>query len=633
MTNIYNAIQNLYHMDKETWQEVLSEMYTLVNNTSLKFDTFEQKFLLHLGNEVTKELKKMYDDGRLGDLINDVLLKDINTKVDNNYTTLDNKIDTVNSELNSQLDTIVINNSKYNIDNKGNNDTSQQLVNANADNYLTLSKGAYRISKDTTLGKIKLLNGAYFIIDENVTLTLENNETELNQLCFKGKGTVIIKNNRYSLAWYEGKSANEKWDFMRKGFSQGVNKYVKITQPSINDLGATINIDGGVSWKIDNSFKFNDNENCLIFDSEARFIVTSEIDDAFIFSTINKSEEITFPNGLWLEGGVERLTPLCNNGIRICGGARIKFNSATRLKTFKENCLLIDNYYFGNDEIQFDFLEVTGYGKNGVYLIGNNKGNVNTYINYLFSNGALLNAENLVKIEGKIRSLTINKINENTALSVGYNDIINSIIAIESNVNGNPQNLTINDIYAHNTTKPLIKSYNNGGSIKNNNIYVNSVYSNNSQILIDLSYTINSKIDCIQEKENSININSDCQNISLNTNISNVIGSCPLLKINNKICGKYVINSNSVITLDVLPLTTKCDLCCVEDQEGSSSLILRNGGAIVPIYKGTNVVNTTGKLSGTSGTDLKINLSYFGGKLYIENRTSSSRTIYVFIEN
>lgn len=105
MTNIYNAIQNLYHMDKETWQEVLSEMYTLVNNTSLKFDTFEQKFLLHLGNEVTKELKKMYNDGRLGDLINDVLLKDINTKVDNNYTTLDNKIDTVNSELNSQLNT------------------------------------------------------------------------------------------------------------------------------------------------------------------------------------------------------------------------------------------------------------------------------------------------------------------------------------------------------------------------------------------------------------------------------------------------------------------------------------------------------------------------------------------------
>ena len=94
MTNIYNAIQNLYNMDKTTWQEVLSEMYTLVNNTSLKFDTFEQKFLLHLGNEVTKELKKMYDDGSLGSLINDVLLQDINEKVDSFKTEVSEHLDT-----------------------------------------------------------------------------------------------------------------------------------------------------------------------------------------------------------------------------------------------------------------------------------------------------------------------------------------------------------------------------------------------------------------------------------------------------------------------------------------------------------------------------------------------------------
>lgn len=102
MTNIYNAIQNLYNMDKETWQEVLSEMYTLVNNTSLKFDTFEQKFLLHLGNEVTKELKKMYANGSLASLINDVLLQDINEKVD-----------TFKTEVNEQLDNITNNNKLY----------------------------------------------------------------------------------------------------------------------------------------------------------------------------------------------------------------------------------------------------------------------------------------------------------------------------------------------------------------------------------------------------------------------------------------------------------------------------------------------------------------------------------------
>ena len=79
MSNIYNAIQNLYNMDKTTWQEVLAELYNLVSNVENKFDLFENKFGPLLGKEVTKELKKMYNDGSLSTLINDKLLKDINT--------------------------------------------------------------------------------------------------------------------------------------------------------------------------------------------------------------------------------------------------------------------------------------------------------------------------------------------------------------------------------------------------------------------------------------------------------------------------------------------------------------------------------------------------------------------------
>ena len=82
MDNIYNAIQNLYNMDKTTWQEVLAELYNLVSKIDNKFDLFELKFGSLLGEQVTRELKKMYDDGSLASLINDKLLKDINSKVD-----------------------------------------------------------------------------------------------------------------------------------------------------------------------------------------------------------------------------------------------------------------------------------------------------------------------------------------------------------------------------------------------------------------------------------------------------------------------------------------------------------------------------------------------------------------------
>ena len=98
MDNIYNAIQNVYNMDKTTWQEVLAELYNLVANVENKFDLFELKFGSLLGEQVTRELKKMYDDGSLASLINDVLLQDINEKVD-----------TFKTEVSSQLDIITKN--------------------------------------------------------------------------------------------------------------------------------------------------------------------------------------------------------------------------------------------------------------------------------------------------------------------------------------------------------------------------------------------------------------------------------------------------------------------------------------------------------------------------------------------
>ena len=110
MNNIYNAIQNLYNMDKTTWQEVLAELYNVVSNIENKFDLFEVKFGSLLGEQVTRELKKMYDDGSLASLINDVLLKDINKKVDTFKTEVNEQlgqVDTFKTEVNEQLDNII----------------------------------------------------------------------------------------------------------------------------------------------------------------------------------------------------------------------------------------------------------------------------------------------------------------------------------------------------------------------------------------------------------------------------------------------------------------------------------------------------------------------------------------------
>ena len=93
MSNIYNAIQNLYNMDKKTWQEVLSELYNLVAHIDNKFDLFESKFGDLLGIQVTEEIKKMHTDGTLAEIINKEVFKDLNNKIDENMTVVTEQLD------------------------------------------------------------------------------------------------------------------------------------------------------------------------------------------------------------------------------------------------------------------------------------------------------------------------------------------------------------------------------------------------------------------------------------------------------------------------------------------------------------------------------------------------------------
>lgn len=80
--NIYNNIQNLYNMDFTTWQEVLAMMYNLVADIEQKFEAFEQKFEIMIGKEVTEAIKKLYESGKLAEIINQEVFGDLNNKID-----------------------------------------------------------------------------------------------------------------------------------------------------------------------------------------------------------------------------------------------------------------------------------------------------------------------------------------------------------------------------------------------------------------------------------------------------------------------------------------------------------------------------------------------------------------------
>ena len=71
--NIYNSVQNLYNMDKTTWQEVLAELYNLVyqcqetcnnlNNTINLMLPYNKIVLISANNKQYKLI--VDDDGNL----------------------------------------------------------------------------------------------------------------------------------------------------------------------------------------------------------------------------------------------------------------------------------------------------------------------------------------------------------------------------------------------------------------------------------------------------------------------------------------------------------------------------------------------------------------------------------------
>ena len=119
MENIYNAIQNVYNMDKTTWQEVLAELYNLVSKVENKFDLFETKFGPLLGEEVTIELKKMYDDGSLAALINEEVSELLDNKAkQSDLNTTNARIDNLIKNEGTSINDIELQDIRVSVDGK-----------------------------------------------------------------------------------------------------------------------------------------------------------------------------------------------------------------------------------------------------------------------------------------------------------------------------------------------------------------------------------------------------------------------------------------------------------------------------------------------------------------------------------
>ena len=258
MDNIYNAIQNLYNMDKTTWQEVLAELYNLVSKVENKFDLFELKFGVLLGEHVTRELKKMYDNGSLASLINDVLLQDINKKVDtlkndineikDIIVTLQNRVTELeNNQYIPDDNTLYIPDiASYGIYNDGSNsEATTNGLNALFNDLkkkrktnVQLPTGTYAINPDISLTP-----------KSNLTLDLNNSKLKIDANDNNGSTMIYLKEVE-NLTLKNGTIEGDRYDhdystYNPNSTSHEFNVGVKIDQGSKN-----INVDNVTFTKI-----------------------------------------------------------------------------------------------------------------------------------------------------------------------------------------------------------------------------------------------------------------------------------------------------------------------------------------------------------------------------------------------
>lgn len=509
--------------------------------------------------------------------------------------------------------------------------------------FLHLPTGqSFRVSSSVTIGAV-FASGGTITVDSGVTLTVASVMGDLATVIFKGAGTVKTIDRRYSLGWFDGVSANLKWDFLRRGFVDSERKFVCFPNPRSDDPAATTSYYGKPAWAIDAPMYFDDPENEGLYYSEAIFAARSAIADAMVvFSPTDKTEEIFFPNGLFLEG--KNLAASC---MHIRGGARIKFSQWVRCKYTTGAALLFDNATGPSDAVEFDCLETSAFGTYGLAVDVTNGGsnpsyttnnpNLSTRIGTLFTNGGNAGCLGLIHASGTIRNLRIGSIVEEISTGVLY-DWSGAMIQVESKSYGasTGPGIVVETVYAKVSTAPILVTSGAAAGGAKSAVAINNIQNNFPAAgMVVLDYAAGCTIGRINNGTSSlglISVASNCSDIRITGNVTPMVsGYCDRMEVNGRYAAVVPLAQDTAFNILLPPQgTTAVEVMAQEDSNGWASINARNSGATTLKSKGSSAALTTGSLSGTTGASGSINISVSSGRLYVENRITATRTIYVY---
>lgn len=500
---------------------------------------------------------------------------------------------------------------------------------------LTLGK-VYRVRNNRAVGVI-FSGGGVISIDAGVTLSVVDVVGPITGVVFVGMGVVETVNRTYSVGWFEGNSLNEKWDFCRRAFAADKHYTCVWPKPAKGDPAAVLaqSYEGNKAymWRVNAPIYFDDPENNGRIFSLGKLCVTDSCDAALIFSTTHKTEEIDFPFGVWVEGRFN-----CNYGIRINGGARVKFGGATQLKRIKLDGLYVepDLPIVGAavDTLQFDFLGVTDYGRYGVNVVSRSTGTVlGLCINLLFTNGGAPLSYYagsapiaLLRLTGPLRGCHIGNILENTAYSNGELNNSDALVLIQSNDEGAPRNVVINNIEMRGNLVKAVRSYNSGAVTADKPEWrVERVVNQaTAGTIIDVQWADGWKVGKINTGAISscIAVAGNAPNGQINGNNTECVnGIADRMRINGDYGFYRPLGNNSIFSMAITG-SGVVEVSSADNINAFAMFSTRSGFDGAAVFVGSEATFTSGVTpTGTTGPVGKLNCFTNDWKVYVENRT------------
>lgn len=498
----------------------------------------------------------------------------------------------------------------------------------------------YSVTQSVSTGA--LLNaGGVINVSAGVTLIVGSVVGSESTPVFGGAGTASMSNHRYSVGWYVGATANEKWDRCRRAFVAYQQYAVKFPAIAEDDPAAVVinPTTETVSYKITAPLIFDDQENMATVDmSECSLAAVSAVSSVLLFSPTNKTENIQFVGGLQIYG--QGLATYC---IDIRGGARLHFNDDVYVSGSISHGIRAVTDVASIDELEFNG-QIIGVACGGRVLdvegTASSRFVIGGGFRKIFCNGFLSGsgADAVYRVAGLVRGFVAGDALEN--YYEPYVAPTRCVGLIQATPNGAPQTLQVGSNLALQSGVSTLIFEESGTPSEKVRVSIMGAQSSPGKTTgsyitmrhVGIASLCGQQLNWDAAAVKMLTVDNTCDDIRVSgVPVGRVAGTAQRLFLDGALFTIVTLAADTATQVDTknTTMTGFVDIVCKDDGNASAKFGLRNGGALVSEYAGTSVATAAGNLTGTTGTAGKLNVSYYLGVLYVENRLGVSRTVLI----